>query len=86
VQISASGGTAAPDINEQDARSRIIKRDRETDLRRENERRIAAGGTAPYQVDDSWPWELFAFVGGAMVIVAALGAFIAWFIITYLAD
>lgn len=86
MQVSLGAGPPASEINEQDVRARILKRDREADLRRENQRRVAAGGTAPVMADDGWPWEIFAFVGGAMCVVVALGAFIAWFIITYLSD
>lgn len=88
MQLGAptGGRQGAATINEQDVRSRIVQQDRKIDLRRETQRRVAAGGPAAAPVDDSWPWELFAFVGIAFAVVLALGAFIAWFIINYLAD
>ena len=85
VLITSGSSGIQTGINVRDVRSRIVKRDLEVDSEREKERRRAAG-VAPQVEDDSWPWELFAFVGGAMAVVIALGALIVWFIISFLSD
>ncbi|KAF8514473.1 isoprenoid synthase domain-containing protein [Gautieria morchelliformis] len=86
VAITGGSDGVQAGINESDVRARIVKRDREIDLKLEKERRGAGGGTPQYKEDDSWPWELFAIVGGAMAVMVAMGAFIVWLIITYFSD
>jgi farnesyl-diphosphate farnesyltransferase len=90
VAITGGSDGVQAGINESDVRARIVKRDREVDLKLENERRGAGEGTPrgtpQYKEDDSWPWELFAVVGGAMTVMVGMGAFITWLIITYFSD
>ena len=84
ISITGGSGALQTGINGSDIRARIVKRNLEIDQRHEKERREAAGVPAPPKQDDSWPWELFAFVGGMLAFVIALGAVIVWFIITFL--
>lgn len=86
VMITGGSGGIQTGINGSDVRARIVKRDLDIDLRREKERRTAAGEPAPQKEDDSRPWELVAFVGGVMAIIVALGGLIVWLIITFLSD
>jgi hypothetical protein len=87
VEIAGGGqGGVRMGINEGDVRARIVKRNQEIDVKREDDRRRAAGEPAPVKEDDSLPWEIFAFVSAVIAIVVAMGAFIAWFIITYYSD
>ncbi|KAF8584247.1 farnesyl-diphosphate farnesyltransferase [Ramaria rubella] len=84
INPAASGNKVA--IRETDPRSRIVKRDEQLDLKRENARRVAMGAPAPYVEDGGWPYAIFAFVGGAMVVLMGLAAIVVYVVITYFSD
>lgn len=82
VDVTSGQAGVRMEINSGDVRARIVKRDQAIDLKR----RIAAGEKVPAKEDETWPWEIFAFVGGVMAVVVALAAFVVWIVITYFSD